>query len=259
MGREISTDSTLFFSEVDAFSPKETISVEKKPEKLVEFDTIKKDPVADSKPSSFGESLTHEVIKESPQTTDSLLNFDLASTEDNAVNEQKNNGSIDFVLSTPAPKIETSSDALGDVVFKTPELEIKNKFESLEFESNETKALKTDEIDNAAAKGTAENTVFIDKQTDESSGLNNIFSNDSLDSDFFLDKPVLGLQEKGIDRTLDVFDLTDRDEMETKLDLIKAYIDMNDAETAKKLACEVLEKGSTEQQKVAQALVDELK
>ena len=255
MGREISKDSTLFFSEVDAFSPKETISVEKMPEKLVEFDTIKKDPVADSKPPSFGESLTNEVIKESLQTTDSLLDFDLVPTEDNAINELQNNGSLDFDLSTSAPNIEISSDALGDIVFKTSELE----FEALEFESNETKTLKTDEIENAATKDTVENTLFIDKQTDESSGLNNIFSNDSLDSDFFLDKPASGLQGKETDRSLDVFDLTDRDEMETKLDLIKAYIDMNDAETAKKLACEVLEKGSIEQQKVAQALVDELK
>ena len=240
MGREIATNSALFFSEVDAFSPKETLSLEKKTRKLAEFDTIKKDPVADSNLSSFGESLTQAVIKESPQTTDSLLDFDLDSTEDNAVNEQKNNGSIDFYLSPPLPKIETSSDALGDVVFNMPELE----FESLEFESNETKTLKTDEID---------------KPTDESLVLNNVFSNDSLDSDFFLDKPASALQGKETNRALDFFDLSDRDEIETKLDLIKAYIDMNDAETAKKLASEVLEKGSTEQQKAAQALVDELK
>jgi len=262
IGREIAKDSTLFFSEVDAFSPKETISAGKKTEELVEFDTIKKDQIAASKPPSFGESLTNEVIKKSPQTTDSLLDFDLVPGEDNAINEQKNNGSIDFDLSTPAPKIETSSDASGDVVFKTPKLAIKNKFEALEleFESNETKAIKTDEIDNAAAQGTVENALLIDKQTDESSGLNIIFSNDSLDRDFYLDKPAPDLQGKKIDGgTLDVFDLTDRDEMETKLDLIKAYIDMSDAETAKKLACEVLEKGSTEQQKVAQALIDELK
>ncbi|MFI3197473.1 MAG: FimV/HubP family polar landmark protein [Methylococcaceae bacterium] len=240
MGREISTNSTLFFSEIDAFSPKETLSPEKKTGELAEFDTIKKDPVADSNLSSFGESLTQAVIKESPQTTDSLLDFDLDSTEDNAVNEQKNNGSIDFYLSPPLPKIETSSDALGDVVFNMPELE----FESLEFESNETKTLKTDEID---------------KPTDESLVLNNVFSNDLLDSDFFLDKPASALQGKETNRALDFFDLSDRDEIETKLDLIKAYIDMNDAETAKKLAGEVLEKGSTEQQKAAQALVDELK
>ena len=249
MGREIAKDSTLFFSEADVFSPKETLSTEKKTRKLAEFDTIKKDPVADSKPSSFEGSLTKEVIKESPKTTDSLLDFDWVSTEDN--------GSIDFDLSFPPLKIETSSDALENVAFKAPDIEIKNQFEALEFESNETKALKTDEIDNPAAKGTAEN-LFIDKP-DESSYLNNIFSNDSFARDFYLDKPAPGLQGKEIDGTLDVFDLTDRDEMETKLDLIKAYIDMNDAETAKKLACEVLEKGSIEQQKVAQALVDELK
>ena len=48
------------------------------------------------------------------------------------------------------------------------------------------------------------------------------------------------------------------DELETKLDLAKAYIDMSDTDAAKDMACEVLEKGSAEQKKVAQALLNNL-
>jgi pilus assembly protein FimV len=54
-------------------------------------------------------------------------------------------------------------------------------------------------------------------------------------------------------------ELTDMDELETKLDLAMAYIDMNDSEAAKDIANEVLEKGTPEQQKTAQALLDRLK
>jgi len=49
------------------------------------------------------------------------------------------------------------------------------------------------------------------------------------------------------------------DELETKLDLVKAYIDMSDADAAKDLACEVLGKGTAEQKKIAQALLNDLK
>ena len=56
-----------------------------------------------------------------------------------------------------------------------------------------------------------------------------------------------------------VSDLTDMDELETKLDLAKAYIDMGDADAAKDIAVEVLEKGSDEQKIAAQEVLDQLK
>ncbi len=55
-----------------------------------------------------------------------------------------------------------------------------------------------------------------------------------------------------------VSDLTDMDELETKLDLAKAYVDMGDADAAKDIAKEVLEQGTVEQKKTAKALLDEL-
>jgi pilus assembly protein FimV len=48
------------------------------------------------------------------------------------------------------------------------------------------------------------------------------------------------------------------DELETKLDLARAYRDMGDNESAKDIVSEVLEKGSAEQKKLAQVLLDEL-
>jgi len=85
--------------------------------------------------------------------------------------------------------------------------------------------------------------------------------NDEFESfDFYFDKPISGLngEDLGQQGGIEVFDLTDMDESETKLDLAKAYIDMSDTDAAKDMACEVLEKGSAEQKKVAQALLNNL-
>ena len=58
--------------------------------------------------------------------------------------------------------------------------------------------------------------------------------------------------------TIQMSDLTDMDEIETKLDLAKAYIDMGDAQSAKDIIEHVLEIGSNEQKKSAQQLLIEL-
>ena len=61
-----------------------------------------------------------------------------------------------------------------------------------------------------------------------------------------------------MDYESEVADLTDMDEYETKIDLAKAYIDMGDAEAAKVIAEEVVEKGNEDQKKEAQAVLDKL-
>jgi len=53
-----------------------------------------------------------------------------------------------------------------------------------------------------------------------------------------------------------VSDLTDMDEMETKIDLAKAYIDMGDYDAAKTIAQEALDKGNDEQKKAAKDILD---
>ncbi len=68
--------------------------------------------------------------------------------------------------------------------------------------------------------------------------------------DFDFDK----LSEK--DSEQGVLDLTDMDEMETKIDLAKAYIDMGDYDAAKAIAQEAFEKGNDEQKLAAQDILD---
>jgi pilus assembly protein FimV len=55
-----------------------------------------------------------------------------------------------------------------------------------------------------------------------------------------------------------VSDLTDMDELETKIDLAKAYIDMGDSDAAKTIAEEVLEKGSKTQKEEAKEIINQL-
>ena len=55
-----------------------------------------------------------------------------------------------------------------------------------------------------------------------------------------------------------VSDLTDMDELETKLDLARAYRDMGDNDSAKDIVAEVIEKGNATQKKQAQVLFGDL-
>ncbi len=99
------------------------------------------------------------------------------------------------------------------------------------------------------------------KNQDDVFEIESLALNDDLGDDFSFDFD-LRPTKSGLDTVqfdgLGVSDLTDMDELETKLDLAKAYVDMGDAEAARDIAKEVLEKGTDEQKKTAKSLLDEL-
>jgi pilus assembly protein FimV len=86
----------------------------------------------------------------------------------------------------------------------------------------------------------------------QSTSLNELFGNNLFQRNFYSNEPVT----VNYDKQNNYFDLTD---METKLELVKAYIDMNDSDGAKATANEVLENGTAEQKKIAEALMKGLK
>ncbi|MGZ4968450.1 MAG: FimV/HubP family polar landmark protein [Methylobacter sp.] len=143
--------------------------------------------------------------------------------------------------SAVAEKTFTDPSILLEMPSETPLSAKSQEFESYEFNisSNNTDTKETGNIDFSA-----------DKTLD----FNDDFGSD-FDFDFDLDLP---LTTSGQYDEFGVSDLTDMDELETKLDLAKAYIDMGDADAAKDIAKEVLEQGTIEQKKTAQALLDEL-
>lgn len=89
----------------------------------------------------------------------------------------------------------------------------------------------------------------------ESNGFDSDF-----DFDFDFDSSAFGSGSSlsDTDTGFDIADLTDMDELETKLDLAKAYVDMGDISAAKDIANEILSKGSAEQKKSAQLLLNEI-
>jgi pilus assembly protein FimV len=61
-----------------------------------------------------------------------------------------------------------------------------------------------------------------------------------------------------MDDDLDLSDLDDIDEVSTKLDLAKAYLDMGDADGTRSILDEVLSEGDDEQKKEAEELLRQL-
>ncbi len=267
MGSKICQDSILFSFEADGFYSKENTIFEKETANIAELNDVEKKEVTEIKEnnyclSSFGESFNNEAVKEISQTMDSLLDFDLISFEDGIINEEKNNESIDFDLSTIAPKTEKSNKTLERFVSKTQDLKADGDFESFDFDFglDEIEGNGVDQDDTNFVKEPSENHQFTNSLNDKSSGLNSSFANDSLNRNLYFDRSVSELNGEDFYQQggFEVFDLTDMDELETKLDLAKAYIDMSDREAAKDMACEVLDKGTAEQKKIAQALLNDL-
>jgi pilus assembly protein FimV len=192
-----------------------------------------------------------------------------SSRDDSLAGEQESNGSVDFDFSpfsmdnkeaVEINKDVTDTRTLSD---STSELDIadnKHEFESHEFDlsSSEPESVGIDNYD-LSALGAENSQQKVDVATDNVLELNDEFGG-NFDFNFDVDLPNTSSEQgSSQDEKIGVSDITDMDELETKLDLVKAYVDMGDADSAKELAIEVLEQGSVEQKKVAQALIDELK
>jgi pilus assembly protein FimV len=196
--------------------------------------------------------------------------------EDNVVGLQDNEA-LDFDLGPypgTADKVEPGKPSVAstqafqkDAIDSKQGLDNNDELETYEFDFDlgkpeETQASKVEPSQTATANTndawdpdqTLEFSLDSDKPTETDT-----FGNDTLDFSFDLDGPLTDSgKSTGAGQGFRVSDLTDMDEMETKLDLAKAYIDMGDASAAKEIIGQVIENGSAEQKKTAQALLDEL-
>lgn len=213
------------------------------------------------------------------EADNSSLDFDLSSFDkpdtktnasDQPVDAAMDIESIDFDLSGLSDSRTEATDAA--------ESEANDTLESFDFNfdldatpSTDDKAGdsgasgKNDEPLDMASLESFEFPEFGDEQPEEKPApaaaepLSEASSESADEFDFNFDFEAPGSSSLGDDIDFGVSDLTDMDEFETKIDLAKAYIDMGDAEAAKSIATEVLEKGNPEQKQAAQALLDELK
>jgi len=216
---------------------------------------------------------------ESPADTESSdnsgIDFDLSSfslTDDDEVEveasqqESKELGggieSVDFDLSSFGT---VASDLEG-----TSGLGIKEDLESFDFdltgasESDEPLVLN-EEIDDVNLSDFDFSADSASKDSDEASisdpedTLENEADSSGFDFDFDdVSMPTTEKSDVADEPELIVSDLTDMDEFETKIDLVKAYIDMGDSVAAKEIAQEVLDKGSDAQKQEVQAIIDKL-
>ncbi|MDD5460601.1 MAG: hypothetical protein PHG00_03050 [Methylococcales bacterium] len=254
MAKEMCPDSILYSSGTAGLAAEKATIFETRPINTIQSDVAQADMTAadikkaDFAPAAFNESVDNETIKEQSEPA-GLLNFNSASFNDDIVDDDwKNNESIDFD-SGGLTGNKKSGKVYHDVLEKSQEIAGKDEFESLAFnfyvkpvEENEV-----DEIEFSAVNDFGEYYQHIDFSAGKGAEL----TNDPLEGDFEFDFDMsVEEQDTG---------LNDMDELETKLDLAMAYIDMNDSDAAKDIAREVLEKGSPEQQVTAQTLLDRLK
>lgn len=78
------------------------------------------------------------------------------------------------------------------------------------------------------------------------------------DLDFKIEFDVTAPAASATETAADVGDLTDMDEVETKLDLARAYVDMDDKQSARRLLEEIVAEGSARQQEEAKVLLVKL-
>jgi pilus assembly protein FimV len=199
--------------------------------------------------------------------------IDLATFED-SFTDSYDNGLLDFDLgpypgNSPdepeAAKVATNFDSTLDSELDLPSVN-KEEYEAYDFDFNLDKAetiepikkptaFEAEPIQEQSAWEPDKTIDFIVENVTETEPL----SDDTIDFSFDFE-PSMASSSKPTyqDHDFGVSDLTDMDEIETKLDLAKAYIDMGDVDSAKDIIEQVLVKGSVEQKKAAQVLLDDL-
>jgi len=265
MGSELCPDSALFSSgEHGHVSEDESADIFSAAGQSGDKDEGTRDEMTFA---AFGADLNEDFDKEVSDQQSKEMEFDLSSfeVEDDLrdADEQRNNDAIDFDLSS----FESDSTESEDIVRADAE-ETQDDFESFNFDLPSTKqkdSKLSDELDLSEIENADEGFETIDFKDDSSFDLSANADSLSLDTDFDFN---FDFNTNGAGKTASeseesaesgFSDLTDMDELETKLDLAKAYIDMGDTESAQSIAEEVLANGSAEQKKMAEAILDELK
>ncbi len=209
---------------------------------------------------------------------DDVLSFDLDSFEDSFAGVQDND-MLDFDLG-PYPGTEQKPAAESESIAKPDGLSLdsadkpfqldtsdnKPEIEVFEFDFNKGKEEPTAPSVLEEVKGTEAEAIVdswdpeqtIDFSFDTASE-KELIENNELDFSFDFEPEAVSTNKSSSQgQSFSLSDLTDMDEIETKLDLAKAYIDMGDVDSAKDIIGQVIEKGSEDQKKTAVALLDDL-
>ncbi|NOT16317.1 MAG: hypothetical protein HOP21_12275 [Methylotenera sp.] len=268
MGSEICPGSTLFNTEIDRFYPSHKVSLDKidkeeitqpkvKPEteddiiiaegNVIESKTTETEETEDA---DYGrKTLNTTPLERSTNPTNHFLGIDLSSFEE-GFDGSKNNESIDFDLNSDLP------DELLESFFTRPQdSPATDEFESFEFDFS-----IGDNDNNLSALDQNQQKQNELLSIENPNATTSNFANDVLAGNYRFENKATGTERHYFDNHtgLEIFDLTDMDELETKLDLAIAYRDIRDNDAFKVIVNEVIKKGTTEQKKLAQALLNDL-
>jgi len=297
MGREIDPESSLYtdkasFESVDLEKEQKQESeqvVKDEAENIEELDTnvdfdlsvFEDADTADSSKASTIEVQNDSATldEESAEADENVLDFDLSVFDLDGADDEKPE-----VSATETESIESIEfDLTPDPVSEPEEIKVEENSETTDVESFDFDfdlGSETEEpsVEPEVIDLTSETDIDIDLESfdfssddkqEDSTTLNVDDEVEALDKnevenfDFDFDATEVPSQSPATDPVINldesVSDLTDMDELETKLDLAKAYIDMGDSDAAADIAKEVLDKGSAEQKKAAQEVLDQLK
>ena len=226
---EISEDEILQpdFSALDGDAESEV------DDKGLEFDIESLDDVDETKVQPDNDD--SDTLNLSGVTDDQSIDFDLGTSdspqeESNKASETSDNDEIEsFDLSAEA-LTEDAQEDLTNFDFGTETDQQNTESPEIDIEKSDTASLELD-------SGDVEFNFELDQnKTAPAAPVENLDGGDSAN----------------------VADITDMDELETKIDLAKAYIDMGDSDAAKTIAEEVLEKGSDTQKEEAKEIINQL-
>ncbi len=247
--------------------------------------------VADEATTDSPEPPTTEM--EMPEETDTGLDFNLDTGEETSA-QTTDVGELDFELDTDdetatdlrvdddASGLDLSLDESGDDTGRVPDLEFSLDVDEASSETVEVAASdETDQTmvinldDSEASMGEAGDSA-VDLTLDNiDSSAQDIAADELNDETLAIDLgDSLSYESMGgededtaVDLSLDVEDASDAgdldlaaggDEVGTKLDLARAYIDMGDPEGARSILDEVLDEGNDEQKQDAQKLIQQI-
>jgi len=218
-------------------------------------------------------------IVEAPEeaiTSAESVEFDLSETGAEAAAEAETEESIEFGLSeTQAFEADQTDEFSLDIEASELGIEDSGEADAGEFDLD----LSADAEEALAADEEKEDTGFSLDDVDEASldfdaselGVKEPEAEESLDKTAVLDLSETTMEEavvemvaepastaESMDDDLDMSDLDDIDEVGTKLDLAKAYLDMGDADGTRSILDEVMTEGNDDQKKEADDLLRQL-
>ena len=213
--------------------------------------------------------------------SDDMFNLDIPESTDNSAPDEteeqadvetvafESNNDIAFDLDTPtedAPSESATSDESVSAE-QNEALDLAIDFPDVSENTMQAEAVETDEVvpDSELSANPDEALdldLNLDSKTDALSSDSNLLSSDSslsdLKSEMNIPAPVSEEMVEPVDAPLSGEKDAHWHEVETKVDLAKAYLDMEDKEGAREILEEVINEGDAQQKENAKAMLSEL-